>query len=345
VTTDGIIHTVAGNGGQRFYPAGDDGPAVDAELFPDAIAVDSQGDLFIGVRGTGSVRYVGKDRIIHTIASGLNTPSGLALDFSGNVYVLDLDNWVFKLTPVATPSYISTVFDAASETATAISPGKIVVIYGGGLGPADGVSATPSNGFFGTELAGATVSINGVAAPVYYASSTQVNAIVPYAVTGSTANITVSYQGALTPAFTANAALTAPGIFTYDASGSGGAAAINVADGALNTPDHPVKIGDFISLYVTGEGKTSPAGVDGKILPVSVLPVSPPGPLAKVSVTIGGMPALLNYAGGVPLSVAGLMQINAQIPKGVTAGGYVPVVVTIGDSSTVDGSVWIAVTN
>lgn len=58
------------------------------------------------------------------------------------------------------------------------------------------------------------------------------------------------------------------------------------------------------------------------------------------------MPAVLNYAGGVPLTVAGLMQINAQIPNGVTAGGYAPVVVTIGDSSTVSDAVWIsAVTN
>jgi uncharacterized protein (TIGR03437 family) len=333
VTTDGIIHTVAGNGGQAFYPTGDEGPAVDAQLFPDAIAVDSQGNLFIGVRGTNSVRRVGKDGIIHTIASGLYLPSGLTVDSSGNIYVLDFDNWVFKLTPVATPSYISAVLDAASETATPISPGKIVAIYGGGLGPATGVTATPSGGFFGTELAGTTVSINGVAAPVFYASSTQVNAIVPYAVSavvpGSTARIAVSYHGTVTPAFTTKVAATSPGIFTLNASGSGQAAVI--------AAEYPARSGDTIALYLTGEGQTSPAGVDGK------LAIAGPAPVAKVSVTIGGLPATLSYAGGVPTAVAGLMQINAQIPKGVTPGGYVPVVVTIGDSSTIDGAVWIAV--
>jgi uncharacterized protein (TIGR03437 family) len=329
VTSDGIIQTVAGNGGQAFYPNGDGGLAVDAQLFPDAIAADAQGNLFVAVRGTQSVRVVGKDGIIHTIASDLNTPSGLTVDSSGNVYVLDLDSWIFKLTPVPTPSYISAVFDAASESARPISPGKIIVIYGGGLGPAAGVTAAPSNGFFGTELAGTTVSVNGVAAPVYYASSTQVNAIVPYATNGSTANITVSYQGTVTPAFGVNVAATSPGIFTYNASGSGRAAVVG--------SEYPAKSGDYIALYVTGEGQTSPAGVDGK------LAQAPPAPVAKVIVTIGGMPAVLNYAGGVPGTVAGLMQINAQIPKGLTPGGYVPVVVTIGDSSTVDGAVWIAV--
>src|SRR6185312_6161301 len=235
---------------------------------------------------------------IHTVASGLNLPSGLTVDSSGNVYVLDFDNWVFKLTPVATPSYISAVLDAASETATPISPGKIIAIYGGGLGPAAGVTATPASGFFGTELAGTTVSINGVAAPVFYASSTQVNAIVPYAVAplslSATARITVSYHGTVTPSFTAKVAVTSPGIFTSNASGSGQAAVI--------ASEYPVLAGDFIALYVTGEGQTSPAGVDGKLATTT-----PPSPIAKVSVTIGGVPALLSYAGGVPTAVAGLM--------------------------------------
>jgi uncharacterized protein (TIGR03437 family) len=139
-----------------------------------------------------------------------------------------------------------------------------------------------------------------------------------------------------------NVAPTAPSLFTYDASGSGQVAAINVGDGTLNTAGNPARIGDFISFFATGAGQTSPGGVDGKLAPLT-LPI--PAPSAKVSVTIGGVPAVLNYAGGVPGAVAGLMQINAQIPKGVTPGGYVPVVVTIGDSSTVSDAVWISVSD
>jgi uncharacterized protein (TIGR03437 family) len=45
-----------------------------------------------------------------------------------------------------------------------------------------------------------------------------------------------------------------------------------------------------------------------------------------VSVTVGGIPATIQYAGGAPGQVAGLMQVNVQIPGGVQPGGYVPVV-------------------
>jgi uncharacterized protein (TIGR03437 family) len=41
--------------------------------------------------------------------------------------------------------------------------------------------------------------------------------------------------------------------------------------------------------------------------------------------------------------VAGLMQVNVLIPSGVEPGGYVPVVLRVGDAATVDGAVWIAV--
>ena len=40
--------------------------------------------------------------------------------------------------------------------------------------------------------------------------------------------------------------------------------------------------------------------------------------------------ARVTYAGGVPGAVAGLTQINAEVPGGVTTGSGVPVVVKIG---------------
>jgi uncharacterized protein (TIGR03437 family) len=39
-----------------------------------------------------------------------------------------------------------------------------------------------------------------------------------------------------------------------------------------------------------------------------------------VSVTVGGIPAFAQYAGAAPGQVAGLMQINVQIPTGVHPG-------------------------
>ena len=69
-----------------------------------------------------------------------------------------------------------------------------------------------------------------------------------------------------------------------------------------------------------------------------------PVPIATVKVTIGGQTANVNFAGGAPGSVAGVIQVNAQIPSGITVGAAVPVVVQVGTSNSQPG-VTIAVTN
>ena len=48
------------------------------------------------------------------------------------------------------------------------------------------------------------------------------------------------------------------------------------------------------------------------------------------------------FAGGAPGQVAGLAQINVQIPPGVQPGGYVPVAMKVGDQTS-GPAVWIAV--
>jgi len=92
-----------------------------------------------------------------------------------------------------------------------------------------------------------------------------------------------------------------------------------------------------IVLYGTGEGPTTPSGIDGEIASTT----APPKPLQAVSVTIGGQPATVEYAGSVPGIVAGLLQINARIPAGIPAGAAA-VIVTIGTSES-SGAVTIAV--
>jgi len=53
---------------------------------------------------------------------------------------------------------------------------------------------------------------------------------------------------------------------------------------------------------------------------------------------------VVQYAGQAPNTVAGVMQINAQIPSGTEAGSAVPVVVQVGSVSTQAG-VTVAVGN
>jgi uncharacterized protein (TIGR03437 family) len=103
-----------------------------------------------------------------------------------------------------------------------------------------------------------------------------------------------------------------PGIFTV-AGGVGQAAAINV-DGTANSAANPAARESVIVLFATGQGQD----------------------LSAVSLTIGGYPAALVYAGPAP-GFPGLMQINAQIPGGFLPPGILPVVLSLGNAASQEG--------
>ena len=72
--------------------------------------------------------------------------------------------------------------------------------------------------------------VTGAPAQILYTSATQVAAVVPASISGATAQVAVSYQGAVSNALNIDVALSSPGIFTLNQTGAGQAAAIN-ADG------------------------------------------------------------------------------------------------------------------
>jgi uncharacterized protein (TIGR03437 family) len=220
----------------------------------------------------------------------------------------------------AAAASISSVTNGGTNRSGPVAPGEIVVIYGSGLGPDQLVSGTP----VATSVAGTQVFFNGIPAPVIYASAKQVAAIVPYAVAG-TAQLSVTNTSSQSFA-TALVATTAaaPGVFTANSTGSGQVAALNL-DGSINSSANPAHVGSFVSLFVTGEGRTSPAGIDGKLASDPL-----PRPLLPVGVTIGGANATITFAGGAPGLVAGVMQINVMIPAVPTAGNAVPLAIQIG---------------
>jgi uncharacterized protein (TIGR03437 family) len=88
---------------------------------------------------------------------------------------------------------------------------------------------------FSKELSGTTISFNGIDAPVLYTSATQVAAIVPYAIKGPTAQVTVTYGGQVSGFFTVPVEASVPSMFTLNQTGAGQAAAVNAVDGTLNT--------------------------------------------------------------------------------------------------------------
>jgi uncharacterized protein (TIGR03437 family) len=339
VDRSGVLYYSVGAGLARLAPGGTATlVSTAAGLDFSSLAVDAAGNIYAADSGANQIRRIAPDGTSTVIAGtgavgywgdgGAATgaafygPLGIAVDGTGKVYVADtLNSAVRVLQPANAPLIVSAVVDAASESVAAVSPGKIVVIYGAGFG------------------SGVAVTFNGFPATVLYSSATQIGVVAPYALTGPTAQMLVVFQGQLAQPFAVAVAATAPDLFTVNQTGAGQAAAINVSDGTLNGAANPVKAGQYIALFATGEGQTSPAGVDGALGgPIAAHPV------AAVSVTVGGVPATVQYAGGVSGVIAGLMQINVLIPAGVPVGGYVPVVVKVG-SAVSNAGTWIAVAN
>jgi uncharacterized protein (TIGR03437 family) len=118
-----MIGTVAGSGIGGFN--GDGGPATGAELYyPNGIAVDAAGNLFIGDFENNRVRKVTPAGIISTVAGNgthgfsgdggpatsaeLYTPSGVAVDAAGNLFIADTNNCrIRKVTPEGTISTVA----------------------------------------------------------------------------------------------------------------------------------------------------------------------------------------------------------------------------------------------
>jgi uncharacterized protein (TIGR03437 family) len=241
------------------------------------------------------------------------------------------------------------IVNAGSFASGSVSPGEIVTIFGNNIGPATPAPMTITNGFATTTLSGVSVTIDGKSAAMLYASQNQLSIQVPYEVAIGAGKAVVVTNGTNTANSTVTTAATAPGIFTANGSGAGQAAALtcsattNVC--ALNSLTNLAKIGDIVTLYLTGEGiYNSPplsgtASDDGYIVPLALSPLPQVSPAPTV--TIGGQAVDTTntnyYAGPIPGSMIGLLQINAVVPTGASTGVAVPVVITIGGNSTQAG--------
>jgi len=148
--------------------------------------------------------------------------------------------------------------------------------------------------------------------------------VVPYAVEGkATTQVQVEFEGRRSNTIALPVNLAAPAIFTADSSGRGQGAILN-QNGTLNNIRNQADKGSVVVLYLTGEGATTPTGVDGRPNGAGA-----PRPKLPVNVSIGGVDSLVEYAAGAPGLVAGVMQINVRVPLSVQ-GGELPVVVTVG---------------
>jgi uncharacterized protein (TIGR03437 family) len=354
LSNNGNIATIAGNHAPGF--SGDGGLAITSQMSnPTDVAVDASWNVYF-TDASARVRQIFTSGLINTIAGNgtpgysgdggaataaqLNTPAGLALDASGNLYVADSgNNAVRALQPLSGGLSIKAVASSASGQAGLIAPGELVSLFGSAMGPAGGVIGQPdSSGLYPATLAGTTVLINGAAAPVLYTSATQVNVAVPFELNAnSPAQVVVKYQGQISSTQTVSTSAAVPGVFTLNASGTGPVLAVNLDDKSVNDANHPAKAGSNVLLYLTGAGQTNPPGTNGHVAAIPLPQVNFP-----VTATIGGKSVTPSYAGAAPGVVEGVTQVNLTIPSGLTAG-QVSIQLAVGGANTQTGTtIWVA---
>jgi uncharacterized protein (TIGR03437 family) len=355
-TVSGFLKQFSADGSSLIYsadlPSGFGSTALDVDTAGNAVvaAATSDADLPVGVGafqpgyagGTSDVyvaRFTPSGQLSGATYLGGSQEDGLsaiALRPNGSVVVCgitqspDFPGRQLVPQPPGALSYATSIFisftalNAASYVATGIVPGEIVSLLGYGIGPATGVSAAGS--VLPNELAGVQVSLNGLAAPLFYVQSGQINAQVPWELAGQTsATVQVSYPGVASTGTPVVVTPSLPGVFYT----------VN-SDGSFNSPSNPARPGDYVSVYGTGGGAMSPRGLTGNLWPPAPLSLLAP----PVSATVGGEGAAVLYSGSAPTLESGLFQINVRLPSDLTTGAQV-LCVTVGGVTSAPAAISI----
>jgi uncharacterized protein (TIGR03437 family) len=239
----------------------------------------------------------------------------------------------------ATPLIPAPQFTAASISNNAsfigggVAPGELIAIFGANLGPDTSQSIQVANGIVTTNLGGVQVLFDGNLAPMIVAASGQLGAIVPFEVkVDSTTTMQVVFGGVASGPVVVPTTAAAPAIFAANSSGKGQGAILN-QDYSYNSSSNPAAAGSAVMLYLTGAGSMTPAPVDGSVNPNSSSLAQTTLP---VTAQIGGVSASVLYAGSAVEIVSGVIQVNLEVPNGLSAGSQ-PVTVQVGGVPTPAG--------
>jgi uncharacterized protein (TIGR03437 family) len=228
---------------------------------------------------------------------------------------------------------IANAASAGQATPQVVAPGSYIAIYGTGLAGNGNSSATPGQPL-PTTLNGTQILLGGLPLPLLYASSGQVNAVVPQAI-GPNASYPLVVINGTTESVPVPMTVTElqPGTYTVNTSGSGAGIVANLA-GQLITSSNPAHASDYLVIYTTGLGPLIGTGgqaepADGAAAPSNITYQT----TSTVTATIGGVPATVLFS-GLTATLTALYQVNVQVPAGVTPGSAVPVVITATDPAT-----------
>jgi uncharacterized protein (TIGR03437 family) len=218
------------------------------------------------------------------------------------------------------PAICAAVNGASFAAGAPVSPGAIVSLFGALL--ASG-TATAASIPLPTLLSTTSLTVNGIAAPLFFVSPTQINLQIPWETKPGAAAFEVISGSTSSGPLRFPVAAANPGIFT---SGNNRAIVQN-QDYSINDTGNPAAAGSYITVYLTGGGPIDNAVPTGAANPSS--PLS--SVTAPYSASIGGKPAKVLFLGLSP-GFVGLYQANLQVPQ-LSSGDY-PVIITVGGVSS-----------
>jgi len=211
------------------------------------------------------------------------------------------------------PSYTAaSIVNASDYSAGPFAPNSVLSIFGSNLSwvtamyiPQSGQATLP------VQLANVRVGVDLWPAPLLYVSPTQINFLIPSTEVSGTAVVSVVREGVTGPPVTITLVSSAPALFS---TATGFAIATHL-DGSLLSDAHPGRAGEFVVVYSTGLGSTSPNPPPG-VIPTTAATIDL---FSDLSVSLNGTPlpsVLVPYAGVTP-GYAGLYQLNVKLPPQV----------------------------
>ncbi|MEO8126253.1 MAG: hypothetical protein ABI822_04120 [Bryobacteraceae bacterium] len=228
-----------------------------------------------------------------------------------------------SLTPPSRPGPLiasGAVASAASlQAGVPVAPGQFISLFGSNLTEA-GASPAPN---FPTQINDVSVSMGDAPMPLSMASAGQLNLVVPFDIAiDSPQQIVVQRGAALSLPESLTVRATQPAVFTATGSGSGQGLVVSNATGAVADASNPVSAGTDITIMCTGLGRLKASATD-----------APSSAVAPVTVTIGGQPAAVSFAGLQPASPF-IYIVTAKVPDGLPPDNATPLIVTAGSVSS-----------
>jgi uncharacterized protein (TIGR03437 family) len=223
-----------------------------------------------------------------------------------------------------------------------LSPGALMVLFGSGLGPAEGVVYGAGAESVPLSLAGTTVTVDGQPAPVVYTQDGQINILTPWRVRtdGAMVPVCVHREGEQACIEAATAPM-APGIVS-----NGPQSLAWNEDGTINAVENPALLGSILTVYVVGAGTPEGPLEDGAFHGAGLVPLTTPVAASFLTLDCKLCPprfvnAQVIDAGSAPYHLLGITRVRVRVPADRVTG-TLRLRFTVGDQEyEADGTVTI----